>query len=170
MDQIRKPQLAASAPVAPAVVPHHAVGHKKSPVKKIVIALVAFIVLLAIAGSVYKFVVKKSDTGLVGVNKDQYQALFLTNGQVYFGKLEKADKSTIRITDIYYLQVQQAVQPRNEQEQQQQEQGETQLVKLGDELHGPQDEMFIDRGQVLFWENLKDNGKVVSAIKEYKQQ
>jgi hypothetical protein len=28
--------------------------------------------------------------------------------------------------------------------------------------------MFISRTQVLFWENLKDDGKVAKAIKDYK--
>lgn len=152
-------------PVAPVAAPVVA-APKKSPVTKIIVAVVLLIVLLAAAGAAYKFVYKKNGAGLVGVDKNNYQALFLTNGQVYFGKLEKADKGTIKISDIYYLQVQQAVQPREGENQQ----GETQLVKLGEELHGPEDEMFIDRGQVLFWENLKNNGKVVSAIKEYKQQ
>ena len=107
---------------------------------------------------------KKSDN-LVGVNSGKYQALFLTNGQVYFGKLAKVDNDTIKISDIFYLQVQQAVQPKEGEDKQ----GETQLVKLGEELHGPEDEMFIDRDQVLFWENLKGSGKVTEAISQYKK-
>lgn len=163
MDQYRRPQ---PKPAQAAASPTAAPLQKQSSVKKWVIIVIAAIVLLVAAVAVYKFSYKKDNTGLAGVNKDQYQALFLTNGQVYFGKLEQADKSTVKISDIYYLQVQQPVQPKEDEQQQ----GETQLVKLGEELHGPEDEMFIDRGQILFWENLKDNGKVVSAIKEYKKQ
>ena len=100
-------------------------------------------------------------------DKNKYQALFLTNGQVYFGKLSDTNKEYVKISDIYYLQVQQAVQPEQQPaEGQQQEQPQTSLVKLGNELHGPQDEMYVAKSQVLFWENLKDDGKVVKAIQE----
>ena len=41
------------------------------------------------------------------------------------------------------------------------------LVKLGAELHGPEDAVFIEKSQVLFWENMKDSSKVLEAIKQY---
>jgi hypothetical protein len=41
------------------------------------------------------------------------------------------------------------------------------LAKLGNEMHGPEDAMYISKEQVLFWENLKDSGKVSKAIKAY---
>ena len=39
------------------------------------------------------------------INGGQYQAVFLTNGQVYFGKLHQVNGEYYRLTDIYYLQV-----------------------------------------------------------------
>ncbi len=42
------------------------------------------------------------------------------------------------------------------------------MVKLGNELHGPEDEMFITKEHVLFYEDMKADGKVMQAIKEYK--
>jgi hypothetical protein len=46
-----------------------------------------------------------------------------------------------------------------------------QLTKLGcQQLHSPEDEMVINRSQIAFWENIKDDGKVVQAIKQFKQQ
>ena len=97
-----------------------------------------------------------------------YQAVFLTNGQVYFGKLS-ASGNFFKLTDIYYLQATQPLQQAGT--------GETpatptqpniQLVKLGSELHGPQDAMYIEHDKVLFWENMKDDSKVVDPIKKYK--
>lgn len=130
---------------------------------KVVIGLVIVLLLAgAVAGALYY---KKKDV-LPGVNKDKYQALFLTNGQVYFGKLKQSDSKTVEMNNIFYLQVQQKVQPKPEEAE---GNGETQLIKLGGELHGPDDEMFIDRSQVLFWENLKDDSKVVQAISQYKK-
>jgi hypothetical protein len=36
-------------------------------------------------------------------------------------------------------------------------------------LHCPDDQMFIARDQVLYWENIQDKGQVVTAIKEYQE-
>lgn len=100
--------------------------------------------------------------GPAGVRTEGYQAVFLTNGQVYFGKLTSMDAKNVVIEDIYYLQVEGQIQPERGQ------QPKLSLVKLGNELHGPFDKMVINRDQVLFWENLKDDGRVVSAIKQHK--
>ena len=84
---------------------------------------------------------------------ETYQAVFLNdpNGQVYFGNLEVLSGGQYLLTDIYYVQVQTAIQPDT---------GERttsgiSLAKLGNELHGPLDAMYINRDHVLFWENLK---------------
>ncbi|HSX02926.1 MAG TPA: hypothetical protein VLI05_06485 [Candidatus Saccharimonadia bacterium] len=100
------------------------------------------------------------------VKGKQYQAVFLTNGQVYFGKVSSVDSSYVKLSNIYYLQVQQTVQPKDSSSSANNNQ-QVSLAKLGGELHGPEDSMFISRSQVLFWENLKDDGKVVKAIKDY---
>jgi hypothetical protein len=101
------------------------------------------------------------------VKGKQYQAVFLTNGQVYFGKVSKVDGSYVKVTDIYYLQVQQTVQPKDTSAASAANQ-QVSLAKLGGELHGPEDVMYVSRQQVLFWENLKTDGKVAKAIADYK--
>jgi hypothetical protein len=100
------------------------------------------------------------------VKDKQFQAVFLTNGQVYFGKFTSINNQYVVLTDIYYLQVQQAVQPKSGSSSSSSNQSVS-LAKLGGELHGPEDQMFINRDQVLFWENLKNSGKVVQAILKY---
>lgn len=100
------------------------------------------------------------------VKSKEYQAVFLTNGQVYFGKVSRVDSSYVKLTDIYYLQVQQTVQPKDAAAAANNQQ--VSLAKLGGELHGPEDVMFVSRQQVLFWENLKTDGKVAKAISDYK--
>lgn len=99
------------------------------------------------------------------VAKDKMQAVFLNGGQVYFGKIKELNNKYIGVTDIYYLRVNQQVQPRGEEQAQQ----DISLVKLGCELHGPQDQMLINREQVVFWENLKDDGQVAKAVEAYKK-
>jgi hypothetical protein len=100
-----------------------------------------------------------------------YQAVFLTNNQVYFGKIVKTSGDYIVLNDIYYLQVvQPPLQGSGQQTQQQNQQAQLSLIKLGGELHGPTDEMHINRSQVLFWENMKENSEVVKNIEVLKKQ
>lgn len=94
----------------------------------------------------------------------KYQAVFLTNNQVYFGKVSNLGSSFPTLTDIYYLQVTQALQPKTNGTQPQ-----INLVKLGGELHGPEDLMRINKDQILFVEDLKADSQVVNAIKDYKK-
>lgn len=104
------------------------------------------------------------------IKKNQYQAVFLSSqdGQVYFGKLAVFNENYYKLTDIFYVRVEQKIQPQGQNSQQQTQQNIS-LAKLGNELHGPEDEMFIAKDKVLFWENLKDDGQVVKAITEYKK-
>lgn len=91
-----------------------------------------------------------------------WQAVFIDNGQVYFGHIRSATRHEMVITDIYYMQVKenQYLTPENLS-------GEISLAKLGNELHGPKDRMYISAVHVVFTENLKNDGDVVRAIKEY---
>ena len=101
------------------------------------------------------------------INKDQYQAVFLSDGQIYFGKVDESNEDYLILEDIYYLQVEQQVQPEREGDGDQPSQPRISLAKLGNELHGPEDAMYINRTNILFWENLKDDGRVTQAITEY---
>lgn len=131
--------------------------------KRILMALLILLALMTIATLLLKvFLVQPSNKR---INGKEYQALFLTNGQVYFGKLSKLDSNYVELSDIYYLQTQ-AAQPAAGANAAQTQQTLS-LAKLGSELHAPEDNMFVAKDQVLFWENLKDSGKVVQAIKSY---
>jgi len=134
---------------------------------KPVMAIVAVVVIvLLVLGGWFAWSNTGGDTGVKG---GQYQAVFLTNGQVYFGKVSDINGSYVKLTDIFYLQVQQSVQPQSKSTDANSN-SQVSLAKLGSELHGPEDSMYISRQQVLFWENLKNDGKVVQAINSYKQQ
>ncbi len=135
-------------------------GGMLSKVVAVLLALAALTIVVWLAGRAFG-----SLTADAAVKGKQYQAVFLTNGQVYFGKVSNVDASYVKLTDIYYLQVQQQVQPKDQSASQQ---PQVSLAKLGGELHGPEDVMYISRQQVLFWENLKSDGKVTKAISDYK--
>jgi hypothetical protein len=100
------------------------------------------------------------------VNKDEYQAVFVnvngTNGgQVYFGHVKDLTPQYIRLTNVFYIQNQQSGQSSS---------SAYNLVKLGCELHGPEDQMVINRSEVFFWENLKSDGQVAQKAAEFYKQ
>ncbi len=101
------------------------------------------------------------------VDSSKMQAVFLNSGQVYFGRIGSLNEQYLTVSDIYYLRVSQQVQPG--QTQANNAQNDISLVKLGCELHGPTDEMVINRDQVTFWENLKGDGQVAKAVADYKK-
>ena len=114
---------------------------------------------------------------LGGLSK--YQAVFLANGQVYFGQLAGEKGDYMKLANIYYLQVQQAVQPATSvkdekgnvvQQPASTSQPDIRLVKLGSELHGPEDMMYVAKNQILFYEDLKDDSRVVQAIKTFEKK
>ncbi len=97
-------------------------------------------------------------------SSDSYQAVFLTNGNTYFGKLSRMNSQYPILSDIYYINITQ-IQPRSKDDQSQQA---ISLVKFGGEIHGPVDKMAINRDQILFIEDLRNDSKVVQGIMQNK--
>lgn len=96
-----------------------------------------------------------------------YYAVFLTNSQVYFGHLTDGTGQYLTLTDIYYLQLAESLQPTDPKDAATLEDNSKQqvaLTKLGKELHGPKDEMTINRDSVMFFEELNNDSKVVQTI------
>ncbi|HYH74517.1 MAG TPA: hypothetical protein VD735_01000 [Candidatus Saccharimonadales bacterium] len=128
------------------------------------VVLLFSLTILAVALALLMYFGKDKEAGYV--KEKSYQAVFLTNGQVYFGQVSSINDSFVDLRDIYYLNSQnQTTQTENNDED-----AAFSLVKLGCELHGPTDQMIINREQVSFWENLKSDGKVADAIKQYQDQ
>jgi hypothetical protein len=88
------------------------------------------------------------------IDRNAYQAVFLTNGSTYFGKLEEQGDQWFVLSDVFYISAA--------------DQTGTQLIKRGSEPQGPKDPMIIPKSQILFIENLRDDGDVVSTIKKFK--
>lgn len=128
----------------------------------IALLLSVAVLVLAVTGTIF---LGKPASEYRAVDKNKMQAVFLAGGQVYFGRIASLNPQFMRVGDIYYLRVNQQVQPGQEQGA-----NDVSLVKLGCELHGPTDEMVINREQVIFWENLKDDGQVAKAVADYKKQ
>ena len=128
-----------------------------------------FAVLAIIIAGITVLVMRSGGTPTVSkINHSEYQAVFLnsSDGQVYFGRLSSMNKDYYLLTDIYYVRVQQ-VQPNNSTTTT--SSSNISLAKLGNEIHGPEDAMYINKNNVMFWENLKETGQVVKAIRQYQK-
>ncbi len=83
-----------------------------------------------------------------------YQAVLLTNGTAYFGKLEGYGTPRPVLTEVYYIVTQ--TNPDTKQTN-------NVLVKRGKELHEP-DRMYLNPSQILCVEPVGTSSKVASLI------
>jgi len=130
---------------------------------KITIVVVVVLALAGAAGGWYYSLTRYSDG---------YCAVFLSNSQVYFGKVAINGWKELKITDVYYLQVNTGSQVATSDSLNSETDISTagvSLNKLGNELHGPKDEMIINRNHILFIERLKSDSKVVQAIESFQK-
>jgi len=92
-----------------------------------------------------------------------YQAVFLDNNQVYFGRLKSVNRDLWSLTDVYYLRagtIQNAGSGSVGE-------GQLDLIKLGGELHGPRDEMVINKTHVIFYEEMGENAEIMKLIRKH---
>lgn len=122
------------------------------------LVFVVLLVVLALGGWYYLYGGSGGETDEVAISSGDYQAVFLDNGQVYFGKLERSRGEFYVLTDVFYLQSGVAVDQATN----------LALTKLGSEAHGPEDQMQINKEHILFIEDMKDDSKVIQAIQQYK--
>lgn len=125
-----------------------------------------FLMLLVIIGLIMLILVVRTQMFRAGITtlfapsaaevieRDLYQAVFLTNGSTYFGRLQQQGDEWFVLTDVFYLSVSEDSAP--------------QLIKRGSEPQGPREPMIIPQAQVLFIENLRDDSEIVAAIKRFK--
>lgn len=112
------------------------------------LVLGGIVIIIAICGIVFRHqLFPKAYTVAPSVS-----AVFLTNGQVYFGKLVETPEYD-NLTSVYYIQ---SVATGSS--------SQPSLVHLGNEIHQPLDSMEISKNQVLFVETLSSTSPVTKAI------
>ena len=100
----------------------------------------------------YDIFLESRDSGNL-IDTDTYQAVFLSNNQIYFGHLINIDSQYPVLADVYYVRLEGS------------DATSGRLVRLGEgEPHGPKNEMIINRDHILFWENLNTDSKIVQTI------
>jgi hypothetical protein len=85
-----------------------------------------------------------------------YHAVALTNGQVFFGRVEALGGDYTVLRDVFYIQSRQNPDTK---------QVANVLIKRGGEWHAP-DRMIINRQQVLLIEPVKEDSQVARLIAE----
>jgi len=146
-------------PRLPSVINVRIVQGKLTKKKKLIAGIIAGVILIAVAGCTWYHMANSS---AAFISSSQYQAIFTTNNQAYFGKMQRLSDGGYRMTNVYYLQ-----QAGNTSQRANSDNQTPQLIKMGSELHGPEDSIVFDKSQVLFWENLKSDSKVTKAINDY---
>ena len=111
----------------------------------ILFSLTVFVVLVAFVVDFYR----DKKVKLIDPNQSDYYAVFLTNDQVYFGKILLNNKDQMVLSNVYYVSVNGGSSTEGLG------QSQFQLIKLGNEIHGPTDRMFINKNQILIVMNLK---------------
>jgi small nuclear ribonucleoprotein (snRNP)-like protein len=89
-----------------------------------------------------------------------YQAVALTNGQVFFGRIDSLDGNYTVLRDVFYIQSRQNPDSKEVANV---------LIKRGAEAHTP-DRMVINRQQVLLIEPVGTDSRIAKLIAEQQVQ
>lgn len=117
-------------------------------------------VVVSVAGLVW-LVQQIYQANLQRIDTSKYQIVYLVNGQAYFGKLQNTSGDFLVVKSAYIAQSVEATNIESDDKTANQ----TTLLKVTDQVYGPQDSIAIKSSQVAFWQNLRDDSKVVQAIK-----
>ncbi|MFZ1360713.1 MAG: hypothetical protein WAS27_01620 [Candidatus Saccharimonadales bacterium] len=149
-------------------VPHY--ESKESPVvKRVLIALLATLIIIVTIVAGWFIWSQVRGSGPTAIDTDKYQAVLLTNGESYFGKLTPLNNDFMRLTDVYYLKPQSEDKTTDDNSQQKTTADSSfQLIKFGGEVQGPEDEIIVAVKQIIYYENLSPDGKASQAIKQHK--
>jgi len=127
--------------------------------KKIFLSIVFIIILLS-----YKFLfLSSSHRSLYQHNQSIFYSVFLSNDQVYFGHITEETSSTIILKDVYYLKTTNPTSPGNTLNEATVS-AKMSLVKLGKEMHGPKDQIVINREHVIYYEEMGVDSTIMKAI------
>jgi len=118
--------------------------------KAVWVVLIALIVIAVGLGVFFM----RGNISAIGGDNNARTAVFLTNGQVYFGFMSDQNEQYITLSNIFYIKSTDTSSDTNK----------LTLVKLGSEVYGPEDSMKINRDHVLYLEKMKEHSKIADAI------
>src|SRR5579875_2636903 len=121
-------------------------------VRQVLVVVISVLILVAVALLIVAVarLIQPADPLAGAINPNEYQAVFLTNGEVYFGRMTTAPGGQFYfLHHVYYLQTTSAngkTTSRN-------------LVKLSSQIQGPEDFLAVNRSDIAYVENLRPNGQ-----------
>ena len=121
--------------------------------------LIIIVIILAVAGGMYFFGLNANWWG-----KSSMKAVFLVNGQVYFGQISRETARDLYLNNVYYIQLQDQIQPATAEGEEAKTIQVPTLLKRGEELHRPYGEMRLNRDQVVAIENVGTDSTVYQQI------
>ena len=98
------------------------------------------------------------DFTMPSVGRPTYQAVFLVNGQTYFGRYYDRLGPYAKVENAFYIQ-----QTRSENLD---AAPESKLVRRGSELHEPTSAMLIAKSAILFVEDLQEGSSVSEFMRK----
>ncbi|MDP9321407.1 MAG: hypothetical protein M3P16_09960 [Chloroflexota bacterium] len=126
------------------------IGRHRPPLRSSIIAVAIFVAAL--------FFTQWWDFTVPTLGRAQYQAVFLTNGQTYFGRYYDRIGAYAKIEDVYYLQQSPSAVPSQAPD--------TKIVRRGSELHAPAPRMYLPKSAVLFVEDLTDGSPIAEFMRQ----
>jgi hypothetical protein len=127
-------------------------AHQRSVVRLVVAALGGLVVLIVVA----LWMNRSPSAG--AVLSTPYQAVYLTSGQVFMGRLEGFPGPYPVLRDSYYFQTQ--INPDTKQPQ-------ASLIRRGKEWHAPQ-VMVLNATHILFVESVAPDSRVGKLIEDFR--
>lgn len=157
------PAPEAPQPVRPTAASQHHAKKQKAPKRFIGLIIVILVIVLGAAGW---FMWSRGQNGSTAIDGNKYQAVSLTDGQIYFGKLHMLNSQYVKVTGAYYLQAQTGKTDTSTSTDTSTDQNNVKLIKLGNKIYGPEDDIVIAKDQILTYENLNPDGQVAKWLKK----
>ena len=101
-------------------------------------------------------IIRVWDFTIPRVGAARYQAVFLSNGQTWFGHYRDRLGPYAAMESVYYVQTKAA--------QETDVPPTSQLIKRGNELHAPDPQVLIPKTAILFIEDLRDDSPIAKYM------
>lgn len=134
----------------------------KSSKSNLILAITALVV--SVVGVVW-LMQQIYQANLQRIDTSKYQVVYLVNGQAYFGKLQNTSGDFLVLKSPYIAQ---SVENTDKDSNTSTGSTQTTILKVTDQVYGPDDSIAIKSSQVAFWQNLRDDSKVTKAVNSQK--
>ena len=101
-------------------------------------------------------IVRVWDFTIPRVGAARYQAVFLENGQTWFGHFRDRIGPYAAMDSVYYVQTKASQDPDVPPT--------SQLIRRGNELHAPDPQLLIPKTAILFIEDLRDDSPIAKYM------